>query len=161
MNAINTNVAAIKARIKTIGAARVKLVDNIQTAALEVTQHAHLHGDVTLANTLVTAVGAGMKQTALLLWLQEFGPFVVAEKAERAAGMLKYSKAKLLGDESLEENMTAAAAKPWHDYKTEKDVDEFFNVAAALKSLLNKADKGKVRPEDAELLSKLRREVTV
>lgn len=135
---IETNSATIRKSIKAIGAARTKLVDTIQQAALAVILHAHTHGDVTLACDLSTAVGAGMKHEALRLYLQDFGPMNAnGDKATKDAQPLKYAKSKRLEGDELVAMMERAAAKLWHDYKTEKPAEDF-SFAAELHKLLGK-----------------------
>ncbi len=138
---IITDVAKIKASIKSIGETRARLVDKIQITALSVAQHAHLHGDITLLNQLVLAVGAGMKQQALRLWLNDFAPVTPnSDKETNGDAPMSYAKSKRLSDEALTANMAAAALKPWYDYKTEKPAEDF-NFSALLHKLLGQLDK--------------------
>lgn len=153
---IETSVPKIKAEIKSIGTARQKLVDRIQMAALAVTLHAHVHGDTSLLNGLADAVGNGMKATALKLWLLDYAPVALAEKDAKSEGAFRFSKSKRLDGEELAKNMEQAASKPWYDYKTEKDVDEFADVSALLKALVRKLDKSKIKPEQSELASRVK-----
>jgi hypothetical protein len=138
---IETNAATIRRSIRSINTARTKLVDAIQMCSLAVIQHAHVHGDVTLASDLCLAVGNGMKHEALRLYLAEFGPMVPNDDKEaKAAAPMKYSKAKRLEGEDLADMMARAAAKQWHDFKTEKPAEEF-SFAADLHRLLAKLEK--------------------
>lgn len=150
--AIETNVAKIKASIKSINTARSKLVDNIQRTALAVAQHAHLHGDITLVNSLAEAVGNGMKATALKLWLLDYAPVMWDSEAKT----FTYSKSKRVEGEELVSNMNNAALKPWYDYKTEKKVEEFTDVVAGINSILRKLSKAPPKEGQAQLVNKLR-----
>jgi len=136
MNII-TDKSKLKSEIKSIGSARAKLVDRIQNAALSVANHAHLHGDITLINSLAEAVGNGMKATALKLWLLDYAP--VTWNAEDKA--FTYSKVKRVEGDELEATLKKGASKPWHDYKTEKTVEQFTDVFAQLKAILRKVEK--------------------
>lgn len=158
---IETSVPKIKAEIKTIGTARQKLVDRIQMAALAVTLHAHVHGDTSLLNSLTDAVGNGMKATALKLWLLDYAPVALADKEAKTEGIFRFSKSKRLEGDALAENMTAAAGKPWYDYKTEKAVEEFADVAAMLATLVRKLDKAKIKPEHSDLALRIKSLVEV
>lgn len=136
-----TEAAAIRSNIKAINGARTKLVDMIQLCALSIVNHAHVHGDVTLASDLCLAVGSGMKHEALRLYLSEFGPMLPNDdKDTKGTAPMKYSKAKRLEGEALEEMMARAATKPWYDFKTEKPAEEF-SFAADLYKLLARLDK--------------------
>src|SRR5690606_26587111 len=84
---IETNAANIRKSIKAINTARTKLVDTIQQTAIAVINHAHVHGDVTLASDLCLAVGNGMKHEALRLYLSEFGPMAPNDDKETKAAM--------------------------------------------------------------------------
>lgn len=138
---IETNVKNIQKNIKSIGDARVKLVDKIQQAALACILHSHTYGGVDLPNQLCVAVGAGMKHEALRKWMESFGPCSAnADKEQKATAPMKYAKSKRLEGEALDAMMAAAAAKPWHDYKTEKPAEEF-SFAADLHKLLGRLEK--------------------
>lgn len=138
---IETNTANIRKSIKAIGAARTKLVEAIQSAALSVIKHAHLHGDVTLASDLCVAVGNGMKHEALRLYLSEFGPMAPNDDKEtKGTSPMKFAKAKRLEGEALDERMAAAAEKAWFDFRTEKPAEEF-SFAADLHKLLARLSK--------------------
>lgn len=150
---IITNAADIKRAIKTINTNRTKLVDMIQRAAVSVINHAHVHGDVTLASDLCLAVGNGMKHEALRLYLSEFGPMLPNDDKEtKATAPMKYAKSKRLEGEELADMLERAAAKMWHDFKTEKPAEEF-SFAADLHKLLGRLEKaveGGYTPSDEE-----------
>lgn len=138
---IETNAVAIRKAIKSINQNRTKLVDTIQQTALAVIQHAHVHGDVTLASDLCLAVGNGMKHEALRLYLSEFGPMAPNDDKEtKTAAPMKFAKSKRVEGEALEDLMERAAAKMWHDFKTEKPAEEF-SFAADLHKLLARLEK--------------------
>lgn len=138
---IETNAANIRKSIKSINATRTKLVDIIQTTAIAVINHAHIHGDVTLASDLCLAVGNGMKHEALRLYLSEFGPMMPNDDKEtKASAPMKFAKSKRLEGEALADMLEKAAAKMWHDFKTEKPAEEF-SFAADLHKLLARLEK--------------------
>lgn len=150
---IETNAANIRKSIKAIGSARAKLVDTIQATAMATIQHAHVHGDVTLASDLCLAVGNGMKHEALRLYLSEFGPMLPNDDKEtKGVAPMKYAKSKRVEGADLEAMMVRAAAKPWFDFKTEKPAEEF-SFAADLHKLLGrltKAVEGGYTPSEEE-----------
>lgn len=138
---IETNAVAIRKNIKAIGNARTKLVDMIQLCALSVIQHAHVHGDVTLASDLCLAVGNGMKHEALRVYLSKYGPMMPNDDKEaKAAAPMKYSKGKRLEGEALDAAMVRAATEMWYSAPTEKSAEEF-SFAADLHRLLAKLEK--------------------
>lgn len=138
---IMTNANEIRKSIKTISDSRTKLVDRIQIAALSVIQHAHVHGDITLANALCVAVGDGMKQQALRLYLSEFGPMNPnVDKETNKGAPLTYAKGKRVDAEVLASHMEAAAEVMWYAYKTETDATEF-SLARDLNALLGRVKK--------------------
>ena len=65
---------SIKKQIIGIGRAGARLVAAIQTAGLQVVAHAVKHGDITLAQNLVTSV-PGKFRASLVAWLESYGPF--------------------------------------------------------------------------------------
>lgn len=151
MNII-TDKTKLQSEIKSINAARGKLVDRIQIAALSVAKHAHLHGDISLINSLAEAVGNGMKATALKLWILDFCPVEWDEKGKAFA----YAKHKRVDTDELDATIEKAALKPWYDYKTEKPVEEFTDVARLLNALLRKVEKAPAKEGQERLVSKVR-----
>lgn len=138
---IETNAANIRKAIKGINTSRTKLVDTIQQTALAVINHAHIHGDVTLASDLCLAVGNGMKHEALRLYLSEFGPMLPNDDKEtKGSAPMKFAKSKRVEGDDLSAMMERAAEKMWHDFKTEKAA-EAFSFAADLHKLLGRLEK--------------------
>ena len=140
---IETNAVAIRRSIRNIGTARTKLVDMIQQCALSVIQHAHVHGDVTLASDLCLAVGNGMKHQALRAYMSKFGPMEPnANKETKGTKPMKYSKGRRLGGEELVGRMAKAAAEMWYaaPTRTKKSAGEF-SFAMGLHKLLTRLEK--------------------
>lgn len=138
---INTEVATIKRNIKTIGANRAKLVDLVQGCALAVILHAHKHGDITLANDLCVAVGAGMKHESLRVFLAEFGPMNPnSDKDTKGDSPMVFAKSKRLEGEALDAMMARAVVTEWHSFKTEKPA-ELFNPFIAFASFMAQMDR--------------------
>lgn len=119
---------AISKEIAGIKSASAKLDQRIQVAALSVASHAQKHGDITLAEKLVDALGKGHRKTALVDWLIAFGPFAIAPDESG----LVYSKRESF-------DMDAAQAKPWYDFKPETPF-KAVKLADMLDSLLKKAE---------------------
>ncbi len=127
--------------IKTINGNRTKLVALIGETALACIEHAHLHGDVTLADKLVDAVGAGMKRESLRIYMCKFGPMNPASAEKQKEGhSFTFAKTKRVEGEALAERMAAAAEEPWHAANTEKKAEDW-TFDAALGSLMKRLTK--------------------
>lgn len=100
--------ALIGKEIARIGKAAAKLDTDIHVAALSVASHAFEHGDITLAQKLVEALGKGHRRNALLAWLTAFGPFAPDETGKSVVHV------KIAAFE-----LDKAKAKPWYDFKQE------------------------------------------
>lgn len=145
--------AKLKSAIKAINAARGKLVERIQLVGLSAIRHAHLHGDYDVLNELQTAVGNGMKATALKLWVLDYAPVTWDAEAKAFA----FSKSKRVDGDELDKTMTAASLKPWYDYQTEKKVEEFTDVIAGINALLRKLDKSPAKEGQDDAVTALKR----
>lgn len=120
--------SAISKEIAGIKLASSKLDTRIQVAALSVASHAQLHGDITLAEKLIDALGKGHRKTALVDWLVAFGPFAIAPDE---SGLTFARREKF--------DMDAAQAKPWYDFKPEQPF-KAVKLADMLDSLIKKAE---------------------
>lgn len=79
----------IKKMIGTIGKGAAKLAAQVQLCAIECLIHAVNHGDITLAQHLIEALGKGGRKATLFAWFELYGPFVVSQ------GKLTYRKEPL------------------------------------------------------------------
>lgn len=142
------NVNDCRKEIKSIGQSVEKLSARIQVAALFVINHAHVHGDISLAVDLCKAVGKGMKHEALRVYMGKFGPMNPDKE-----GVLKYAKGKKLEGDALKVRMEEAAKEDWHAAPTEKNAEEF-TLAGGVHALLGKLNKsieqGEYQPTDAD-----------
>jgi hypothetical protein len=118
--------ALILKSIGSIGKAAKKLTTQVQETAVACAQHAIAHGDVTLADQLVEALGKGMRRASLRAWFERNTPMYIPQgkqtfafDKERAKEMRKVSEADMT--ESL-------MALPWEEAKPEAPVTSVLNV---------------------------------
>lgn len=134
------------------------IVSDIQTAALSILAHIEEHGDVTLADKLYKALGAGSRRASLAMWFVAFGKLRILDKeVPDDANAIKGGR--VFGyDKTRRTSMDEAAKKMWHDMQKEEDLNKVFDVQAALASLMKRikaAQAGGVTIENAELIEKL------
>ena len=106
-----------------------------QTLGLAILGHIEQHGDVTIANRLLTGMPKGTKRNAMAEWLLAFGKLQLNDnKAAAATSPLAYAKDKIT-------NIAGAAQKPWFDFQPEKEIAEMFDIQKAVTGLLQRAEK--------------------
>lgn len=151
--------ALILKSIGTIGKAAKKLTTQVQETAVACAQHAIAHGDVTLADQLVEALGKGMRRASLRAWFERNTPMyipqgkqVFAFDKERAKEMRKVSEADMA--ESL-------MSLPWEEAKPEAPVVSVLNIEEAFDKFMNRLAKqvkeADITVKNAELLTVLNR----
>jgi hypothetical protein len=97
--------------IGSIGKASAKLTKDVQLCAVECVIHAVLHGDVTLADQLVDALGKQGRKASLRAWFEINGCMFIAKTAKT----FSYDKMHKLGKADTPELREALMAKPWED----------------------------------------------
>lgn len=144
----------LKAKIAAIAKAIKTTTADIQIAAVECVIHAHLHGDVTLADDLVQAATKAIRRQSLVTWFERNGPFVY-----------KGDKFKLdtkRRDKDCVENDTREAlmARPWQEAVPEPKLSSVFDCSAELERFFKRidklADEGKVELRNLEILEAVR-----
>lgn len=140
--------AVIQGRIASIQKRAAKLDQEIHLVAVSCLVHAAEHGDVTLMQNLVGALGRSTRKQALIGWSINYGPF----KLEDKTGALVYDRSKRA--QAMEEsNLIAAEQGPFWDFISEKPYAQF-DLSKAIAALLRKADHALQSPEqDASLVS--------
>lgn len=125
--------------IGAIGRAATKLTKQVQETAVACAIHAVRHGDVTLADQLVEALGKGMRRASLRAWFEKHtclyipkGKTVFALDKDRAKSMRAET------DESLNEKLMAL---PWEEAKAEAPVVSVLDVSAAADKFLERLQK--------------------
>jgi hypothetical protein len=152
--------AEITKEIGLIKTAGKKLDDRIQLAGLSVLNHAHLHGDVTVVNSLFLAMPQGARGKALAEWLLAYGNVSKnTDKKSAKTAPFVYAKDRTVTGEALDARLAQATGKPWYKFAPEPKVADMFDFQAALASLMARAEKAEaqgVKIEGADLLTKIR-----
>jgi hypothetical protein len=97
--------------IGSIGKASAKLTKDVQLCAVDCVIHAVLHGDVTLADQLVDALGKQGRKSSLRAWFEINGCMFIAKGAKT----FSYDKSHKLGKVDTPELRDQLMAKPWED----------------------------------------------
>jgi hypothetical protein len=97
--------------IGAIGRTAAKITKDVQLCAVECVIHAVLHGDVTLADQLVDAIGKQGRKSSLRAWFEINGCMFIAKGAKT----FSYDKFHKLGKADTTELREALMAKPWED----------------------------------------------
>lgn len=130
---------SILKKIGTIGRNAKKLTGDIQDCAVDCAIHAVQHGDVTLADSLVEALGKGLRRASLRAWFERNTPMYLpkgkdkfAYDADRAKNM------KAIPEADLRESL---AALPWEEAKPEEPVVSVFDVSEAVDKFIKRLEK--------------------
>ncbi len=75
--------AQVLKNIGSIGRASAKLTKDIQATAVGCVEHAVKHGDVTLADQLVDALGKGLRKASLRAWFEKNAPMFIAKGKDK------------------------------------------------------------------------------
>lgn len=132
---MNRNI--ILARIGKLAKAVAATVAEIQALAVIVLLHAVRHGDVTLADELMSACGKGMRRSALEAWFVNNGPFVVVE-GKFGLNKELAKKMRAQSDEAITESL---ASLKWEEAKKAKAVVTKLDCAAEIDRALAKLSK--------------------
>lgn len=143
--------AQILKNIGAIGKASKALTANIQLTAVGCIEHAVKHGDITLCDQLVEAIGKGMRKASLRAWFETNGPMYLPKGKDKFA-----FDGERRGEWSTERE-EALLATPWEDAKPEEKVVSVLNVEEAFDRFINRLAKqikeDTVTVENAELLT--------
>ena len=145
--------AQILKTIGSIGRASTKLTRDIQTCAVGCVEHAVKHGDVTLADQLVDALGKGMRKASLRAWFETNGPMFIAQ----GKTVFSFDKERRGQWDAFRE--TELLAKPWEEAKPEPEVVSVFDVSEAFDKFMKRIEKlagdGEVVVRNRELMAML------
>jgi hypothetical protein len=126
--------AQILKTIGTIGKAATKLTKDIQTCAVGCVEHAVKHGDVTLADQLVDALGKGMRKASLRAWFETNGPMFIAKGKDK----FSFDKDRRGTWDGFRE--ADLLAKPWEEAKPEEKVVSVFDVSEAFDKFMKRVE---------------------
>lgn len=127
-----TDAKAFKAACDSIAKRGKKLDADIQHAALSAIYAVEKHGNVGYVNMLYLALSAGTRKSAMTEWLLQFGGVVANAEKGKAEMPFKFDREKSV-------DLAGGAAMPWYECKPDQDPDMVFDVVAALKSIIKKA----------------------
>lgn len=149
--------SAILKSIGAIGKASQKLTTQVQDTAVACAIHAVKHGDVTLADQLVDALGKGMRRASLRAWFERQGPFVLPKGKDKFAFDAERAKAlRALNDEELTETLNTLK---WEEAKAEEPVVSVIDVEEAfdrfMKRISKQVSEADVTVKNRELLDQL------
>ena len=130
---------AILKQIGSIGRAAKALTGKVQETAIACAIHAVRHGDVTLADQLVDALGKGMRRASLRAWFERHTPMYLPKGKDKFAfdSVRGKDMASLTDDELTE----ALAAHPWEEAKPEEPVVSVIDVEAAFDKFIQRLNK--------------------
>lgn len=138
--------AEIGKALESIKNRSAKLDASMVQAALSILHHVELHGDITLANRMLSSLGKGQRVNALAAWFCAFGKLKANEdKASKKASPLVYDKDAVT-------DMESAQATPFWEFKVKEgepvwSSQAFFNrMLSTLETAVGKA----TTPEDKE-----------
>jgi len=149
--------ATILKNIGMIGRASKKLTIQIQETAVACAIHAVRHGDITLADQLVDALGKGLRRASLRAWFERQGPFKVQKGKDTFAFVSdKAAELRKLNDEELAEVLNALN---WEEAKAEEPVVSVIDIEEAFDKFMNRVMKqvkeAQVEVHNADLLQAL------
>lgn len=125
-------------RIGAIGKASAKLTKDIQSVAVACAMHAVAHGDVTLADQLVDALGKGLRRASLRAWFEKQAPMYLPKGKDKFAfDALRAEDMRKLSTEDLEAKLGELA---WEDAKAEAPVVSVFDVADAVDKFMKRME---------------------
>lgn len=127
-----TEVKAFKAACDSITKRGAKLDADIQHAAMSAAYAVQQHGNVGYVNMLYLALSAGVRKSAMTEWLLRFGGVVANTEKGKAEMPFKFDREKPV-------DLEGGAATPWYDCKPDQEPDMVFDVIAALKAVIKKA----------------------
>ena len=126
--------AQVLKNIGSIGRASAKLTKDIQTTAVGCVEHAVKHGDVTLADQLVDALGKGLRKASLRAWFEKNAPMFIAK------GKDKFSfdpTRKGTWDQDREDTLLAL---PWEEAKPEEKIVSIFDVSESFDKFMKRVE---------------------
>ena len=126
--------AQVLKNIGSIGRASAKLTKDIQATAVGCVEHAVKHGDVTLADQLVDALGKGLRKASLRAWFEKNAPMFIAK------GKDKFSFDPTRKGEWNQEREDTLLATPWEEAKPEEKIVSIFDVSESFDKFMKRVE---------------------
>lgn len=145
--------------IGAIGRASQKLTKDIQLTAVGCIEHAVLHGDITLCDQLVEALGKAMRKASLRAWFEKNGPMYLPKGKDKFA-----FDAERRGEWSAEREETLMAT-PWEEAKPEEPIVSVFDVSEAfdrfMKRVQSQIKDANITVRNRELMDLLNQQASI
>ena len=119
---------------RIIGRASAKLTKDIQATAVGCVEHAVKHGDVTLADQLVDALGKGLRKASLRAWFEKNAPMFIAK------GKDKFSFDPTRKGEWNQDREDTLLATPWEEAKPEEKIVSIFDVSESFDKFMKRVE---------------------
>jgi hypothetical protein len=126
--------AQVLKNIGSIGRASAKLTKDIQATAVGCVEHAVKHGDVTLADQLVDALGKGLRKASLRAWFEKNAPMFIAK------GKDKFSFDPTRKGEWNQDREDTLMALPWEEAKPEEKIVSIFDVSESFDKFMKRVE---------------------
>jgi len=126
--------AQVLKNIGSIGRASAKLTTDIQATAVGCVEHAVKHGDVTLADQLVDALGKGLRKASLRAWFEKNAPMFIAK------GKDKFSFDPTRKGEWNQDREDTLLATPWEEAKPEEKIVSIFDVSESFDKFMKRVE---------------------
>lgn len=125
-------------KIGAIGKAAAKLTRDVQSCATDCAWHAVEHGDVTLADQLIDALGKQGRKASLRAWFEKHTPMYLPKGKDKFA--FDKERAKSFRNQGEEAYRATLADKPWEDAKPEAPVVSVFDVSDAADKFMKRVE---------------------
>jgi hypothetical protein len=149
--------ANILKAIGSIGRAAKKLTTDIQVTAVDCALHAVEHGDVTLADQLVDALGKGLRRASLRAWFERNTCMYLPKGKDKFA--FDSERAKTLRAIPAADLRESLMALPWEEAKPEEPVISVLDVEESFDKFMNRlmkqVNEASCEVKNAELLQAL------
>lgn len=144
-------------KIGAIGKAAAKLTRDVQACAIDCAWHAVEHGDVTLADQLVDAIGKQGRKASLRAWFERHTPMYLPKGKNTFAFDGDRAKAmRTEGEQAVRERLAEIA---WEEAKAEAPAVSVFDVSDAadkfMKRLETMAKDATITLRNRELMEEL------
>jgi len=126
-------------KIGTIGKNAKKLTADIQDTAADCALHAVKHGDVTLADQLVDALGKGLRRASLRAWFEKNTPMYLPKGKDKFG--FDADRAKTMREIPEADLRETLMALPWEEAKPEEPVVSVFDVSEAVDKFIKRLEK--------------------
>lgn len=127
-----TDIKEFKAACASITKRGLKLDHDIQHAALSAANQVALHGNTMYVNMLYLALQRGARKSAMTEWLLKYAGVMANTEASKKEMPFKFDKERAV-------DLAGGALEPWYDCKPDAEPDQSFDVIAALRAVIKKA----------------------